>query len=314
MTKTSPAKRQDSDGRLCAVRRVDSTKRMCRIGPRDIQILTALERCPLTPDQLQRLSVMFVMPFRDTHNLRRRLRRMAQAGYVSGWPYAVATDGRSPRYFKLARDGYRILHGIDAPLPKRRRFEAISPAHHHHTFCLAEVTVHLLISAFQNGCAIEHFAPENSVRLQADPFTLIPDCSFVIRRPDGRTFPFVVELDNSTERVRSKLDVESIERKLRGYDAHQSAYDKSDPDRYLVLFVATRSQQRMQHILDLAAMVMQQPRRTVFVGTDLKSWLDCDPFRDAVLQDHRGLKRTLVPWGSAKSRQYIQQKPVAVLT
>ena len=302
MTKTSPGKRQTK-----------STQRLCRIGPRDIQILTALERCPLTAEQLQRLSVTFVMPFRDTNNLRRRLRRMAKAGYLSSWPYAVATDGRSPRYFKLAREGYRILHGVDCRLPKRRRFEAISPAHHHHTFCLAELTVHVLVTAIRNGCAIEHFAPENSVRLECDPFTLIPDCSFVIRRPDGRTFPFVVELDNSTERVRSKLDVESIERKIRGYDAHQSVFAHDDPERYLVLFVATRSQRRVQHILDLAAMVMRQPRRTVFVGTTLNSFLQCDPFTDAVLQDHRGLKRTLVPSGGAKSRQSIQQKTVALV-
>ena len=43
-----------------------------------------------------------------------------------------------------------------------------------------------------------------------------------MKRSDGRTFSFVVEFDNGTERVRSKQDVESIERKMRGYDAHIS--------------------------------------------------------------------------------------------
>lgn len=295
-----------------------STKRLtdstCRIGPRDLRILTALDRCPLTVAQLLRLSVTFVAPFTSASALRRRLRRLAHDGVVKCWPYAVATEGRSPNYFRLGRDGYRLLYGADSTLPHRRRFEALSPVRHHHTFCLAELVVRVFVSAHAAGCTVDGFARENSVCLKSGEFTMYPDCSFVIRRPDGRTFPYVVELDNSTERVRSRLDVESIERKLRGYDSHQSNFASSDPDRYLVLFVATRSQQRVQHILDLAAIVMQQPRRTVFVGCTLESMLTSDPFNDAILQDHRGLKRMMIPSGDAKSRQSVQQPPAAVLT
>ena len=281
MTKTSPSKRL--------------TQSQCRIGPRDIEILLALDRCPLTVKQMLLLSRTFVTPFVDAHNLRRRLRRLTLAGYVNSWPYAVATDGRSPRYFRLGRDGYRLLSGLDSPMPKRRLFESIAPAHHHHTFCLAEFVVHVLVSAHQAGCTVEQFAGENNVCIKAGSFTLYPDCSFIVRQPDGRTFPFVVEIDNATERVRSKMDVESIERKIRGYDAHQSQFSKFDPHRYLVVFVTTRSQRRLQHILDLAGIVMKQPQRTVFVGTSLESFLASDPFVDPVLKDHRGLKRTLVP-------------------
>ena len=89
--------------------------------------------------------------------------------------------------------------------------------------------------------------------------------------------------------------MESIERKIRGYDAHQSQFGKFDADRYLVLFITTRSTRRLQHILDLAGLVMKQPQRTVFVGASLESFLASDPFMDPVLKDHRGLKRTLVP-------------------
>ena len=103
--------------------------------------------------------------------------------------------------------------------------------------------------------------------------------------PDGRTFNFVVELDNGTERVRSRRDVESIERKLRGYDAHQAQFEALDPQRYLVLFVTTRSQQRLQHILDVATLVMQNQQRTVFIGTDLKSFLEDDPFETAMFAE-----------------------------
>ena len=282
MTKTSPSKRH-------------AAQSQCRIGPRDIEILHALDRCPLTVKQLLVLSRTFVTPFVDANNLRRRLRRMSHAGYVNSWPYAVATDGRSPRYFRLGRDGYRLLYGLDSPMPKRRLFESIAPAHHHHTFCLAEFVVHLVRSAHRAGCLIEHFGRENSVCIEAGSFRLFPDCSFTIRHPDGRSFPFVLEIDNATERVRSKLDVESIERKIRGYDAHQSQFGKFDADRYLVLFITTRSTRRLQHILDLAGLVMKQPQRTVFVGASLESFLASDPFMDPVLKDHRGLKRTLVP-------------------
>jgi hypothetical protein len=96
--------------------------------------------------------------------------------------------------------------------------------------------------------------------------------------------------------MRSRLDVESIERKLRGYDAHQSKFHALSPERYLVLFVTTRSQDRLEHILDLAGLVMQNPQRTVFVGVSLDDYLSCaDPFREAVIRDHRRLRRTLIP-------------------
>ena len=249
-----------------------------RIGPRDFDILFAVDRCPLTSAQLFKLSTTFIQPFSEVGDLRRRLRKLRAIGLLKSWPYAIASDGRSPHYFKLSQDGYRFLHGDDVILPKRRFFEAVRPGHHHHTMCLADLIVHLTVIARKAGDRIEQFARENSVCLKCDPFTIYPDAAFVIRRSDGQTFPFCVELDNGTERVRSKQDVESIERKLRGYDAHQSEFDKFDANRYLVLLVTTRSDQRLQHMLDLAAMVMKEPGRTVFIGATLDAILSTDPF------------------------------------
>lgn len=266
-----------------------------KIGQRDIEILTALDRCPLTASQLCRLSQTFSLPFRDEHNLRRRLRLFAHSDLVRKFPYAIARDGRTPSYWKLSRDGYRLLYGKDAVLPRRRFFEAISPGHHHHTISLAETIVHLSVAARENDCEVLTFSRENSVKLVAEPFTLYPDCTFVIRRSDGRSFPFVVELDNGTERVRSKQDIESIERKLRGYDAHQSQFRKFDTDRYLVLFITTRSELRLRHILDAAGQIMSQPQRRVFIGASLSNLLSVDPFHFPVFEDHRGLRRVLVP-------------------
>jgi hypothetical protein len=266
-----------------------------KIGDRDIELLTALDRCPMTAKQLCQLSETFDLPFTDQDNLRRRLRKLAAANFIRAFPYAIASDGRTPNYFKLTRDGYQLLYGQGTALPKRRYFEAISPGHHHHTHCLAQLIVHLCVTAQQNDCEILRFARENSVKLVAEPFTLYPDSAFVIQRSDGRTFSFVVEFDNGTERVRSKQDVESIERKLRGYDAHQAKYEKFDPERYLVLFITTRSTQRLQYIFEVAASVMAQPNRTVFVGCQLKDFLNADPFTTPLFADHRSLRRTIVP-------------------
>jgi hypothetical protein len=266
-----------------------------KIGPRDIEILTSIDRCPLTPAQLRRLSETFELPFADEHNLRRRLRALAKADLIQSWPYAIAGDGRSPCYFKLTRQGFRLVYGESAAMPKRRYFESISPGHHHHTYCLAETIVHLVVTAKEHDCDVLHFARENSVQLVAEPFKVYPDCAFVIRRPDGKMYSFVIELDNGTERVRSKMDVESIERKLRGYDAHQAQFDAHDPDRYLVVFVTTRSELRVQNILGVAGRVMAQPKRCVFVGVELNRLLSADPFHVPVFADNRGLYRTVIP-------------------
>ena len=266
-----------------------------KITKRDIELFTALDRCPLTAGQLCRLSEIFSASFRDADNLRRRLRTFAAAGLVKKFPYAIAAEGRTPSYYKLTQEGYRLLYGVKASLPKRRYFAAISPGHHHHTNSLAEVIVHLCVTAYQNNCRVLHFARENSVKLVAEPFTLYPDAAFIIERSDGRRFSFVVEFDNGTERVRSKQDVESIERKLRGYDAHQSQFEAHDPNRYLVLFITTRSALRLRYIMDVAANVMTQPQRRVFVGCELQNFLATNPFATNIFEDHRGLRRTIVP-------------------
>lgn len=196
-----------------------------------------------------------------------------------------------------------MLYGQDILLPHRRQFEEIAHGHHHHTLALAELIVHLVTTSHHAGMMLQHFARENSVKMEAGGFTQYPDCAFRIMGSDGRAFNFVVELDCGTERVRTKQDVESIERKVRGYDVHQSQFAADDPQRYLVLFVTTRSTIRSQHILDLADMVMQNRQRTVFLATDLAGLMQTDPFVDAVFTDHRGLRRTLIPRSPNKSEQ-----------
>ncbi len=291
------------------------TKRFStKIGPRDFEILTAIEQTPLTPTQLCRLSQTFSMPFTDEHNLRRRLRSLSSAGLLRSWPYAMVTDGRSPKYAKLTREGYRLLHGEDAPLPRRRFFEEVSHGHHHHTHALAESIVHLAISSHGHGIAMQQFARENSVRLTAGGFTVYPDAAFQLVTRTHQKFNFVLELDNGTERVKTNADVESIKRKLRGYDAHNSQFSENDPRRYVVIFLTTRSHARVENILTMADSVTSNRERTVFVGSSLNDFLQTDPFTHPVLNDHRFLKRTILPTSSTSfKKRPTFMTPAAVL-
>ena len=52
------------------------------VSTRDIDLLTALDRCPMTVCQLCRLSETFDTPFTDKDNLRRRLRNFTKADIV----------------------------------------------------------------------------------------------------------------------------------------------------------------------------------------------------------------------------------------
>ena len=67
-----------------------------QIGKRDIELLTAIDRCAMTAKQLRRLSVTFDTPFTDEANLRRRLRTFANANIVRKFAYAIASEGRTP--------------------------------------------------------------------------------------------------------------------------------------------------------------------------------------------------------------------------
>jgi hypothetical protein len=104
-----------------------------------------------------------------------------------------------------------------------------------------------------------------------------------------------VELDNGTERVRSALDTESIERKNRGYDAHQAAMAAYDPARYIVIFVTTRSQVRLGGILDAARRLVRNPQRRLFAGIALADFLASDnPLFSTCFLDPVGRNSSLI--------------------
>ena len=280
-----------------------NSSQRCVITPRDLDVLAALDRCPLTAQQLLKLSRSFCLPFTTERRVRERLQQLEQQHWLTSWFYATASRGGSPSYWKLTRDGYRVLHGTDAVLPKRRFFEQIALGHHHHTMSLADFIVQTFVAAHRLGIEVRYFARENSVRMEAAGSVLYPDCAFQLFTPSGRAFNFVVELDNGTERIRSPQDVESIERKVRGYDLHQSSTPSFDHGRFVVLFVTTRTADRLTHILQAAARIMRNPRRTLFLGVTLSAFLTHDaPLTAPLFQSPTGRQQSLIPEDSASRR------------
>lgn len=267
----------------------------CVVTPRDIEMLMALDSCPLTARQLLKLSRTFDPPFTTERRVRERLEQLRRVGWVCSWPYATISHGGSPYYWKLTRNGFRLFHGSDTALPNRRHFEEIAIGHHHHTQSLADFIVQTFVAAHRFGIEVRYFARENSVRMEAAGSVLYPDCAFQLFTSDGRAFNFVVELDNGTERIRSPQDVESIERKLRGYDLHQSSIPSFDHGRFVVLFVTTRSSDRLSHILQAAVRIMRNPRRTLFLGVTLSAFLNHDtPLTAPLFQSPTGRQQSLI--------------------
>ena len=268
---------------------------MFQMTERDLELLAAIDLHPLTADQLLRFSQTFQQPFTQLRLLQRRLKRLCDAGCLRSWPYSTTT-GASPHYFKLSRAGYRRLHDDDDLHPTRRYFEEIAAGHHHHTRCLGDFLVHVLGCLAHHDAKLQNFTRENETRIDADGLTLFPDCTFQLSLPSGQVFRYIVELDNGSERIRSAMNIESIERKIRGYDAYQSKFDALDPSRPVVLFITTRSSERTRHILNAARRIMSNPNRTVFLATELRLILAAtDSLREVCLTDNRGRRRGLLP-------------------
>src|SRR4051812_10750657 len=76
--------------------------------PRDREILTTLDLCPLESKDLLALSETFSHPFGSLDRARRTLQRLEAARQVRSWRYATtgAGGGAAPLYYKLTLDGY----------------------------------------------------------------------------------------------------------------------------------------------------------------------------------------------------------------
>ncbi len=171
------------------------------VTERDLDIFRSLERTPLTPEQLLRLSKTFPEPFPTLNRVQRRLQQLADAGEVRSWRYATTGQGSGPLYYKLTLDAYRILHGQDATLPTKRFLQELPIGRHHHTRSLADFLVHTLVAADRLRIQITDFHPENTLRIPVSDHCLVPDASFSLLFPNGYRFTYFVELDVVREAI-----------------------------------------------------------------------------------------------------------------
>jgi hypothetical protein len=223
--------------------------------------------------------------------VQRRLRQLANTGQVRGWRYATTRQGSGPLYYKLTLDAYRILHGHDAVLPTKRFLQELSIARHHHTRSLADFLVHTLIAADRLRIQIIDFHPENTLRITAGDHALSPDASFSLLFPNGFRFTYFVELDNSTEPIRSIERLNSWQQKLHLY--HQHAIDNRD--RFKLLVVTTKNSSRLSHILDLAAQLNPNRKYSLVSGIALPEYLaESEPLSSACFRDERNMRMPLL--------------------
>lgn len=238
------------------------------LTPRDTDILTALDRVPLTVRQLLRLSETFARCFGSERHVRQRLQSLAHTGLVRRFQFAAVNQGTS-NYYTLSPTGFRVLYGLDEPLPHANAFRAVGIARLAHTQALADFLVHTTLAAHHSGITLHRYNRENTVQLTVGTESFFPDGSFQLVTLRGHMFSFFVELDNATERVRSEKAVDSWERKLRLYEKYQDQC----PKRFRLLVVTTGTAERLQHILSLAARLARNPTRSLTYGITLPVYL-----------------------------------------
>lgn len=278
------------------------------LTPRDTDILSALDRCPLTAGQLLTLSETFSYPFTSERKVRARMQVLAESGRVRRWPY-LAIDGRvAPTYYTLTRKGYRLLYGADAIPHVRRAFDPVAIGRQRHTYAMAQFIVATFVAAKRAGVQVVNFGRENSVCLTAGQEQLYPDTTLTLLPPWGGAFHFCVEIDGGTERMRSEKDVDSWERKIRLYEAVQDAAT----ERYRVLAVSLDSQIRSHNILSIAAGVARNPCRCLVYGITLESYLQHPlPLTSPCFMDHCGRKTELLKQVPTAARRESSQVLVA---
>ena len=106
--------------------------------------------------------------------------------------------------------------------------------------------------------------------LQIGDDRLYPDCAFQLLPADGRQFSFFVELDNSSERVRSAKEFRFMGTET---ESCTTRFRIRSPTRFRVLVVTTRQSERLGHILDAAGSLLRNPQRSLIYGIHLQGFL-----------------------------------------
>lgn len=271
--------------------------------PRVRQVLQALERGPRTAAQLLKESTTFDEPYTNINFLRRNLQKYGKARWVRSWRYATTEQG-ALNYYKLTRNGFRLLHpDQDRPEPSPSFFAEIPVSRQEHAQPLADVVVHAIVTSNRHGITLTGFHAENQLVLRLGDEALRPDFQMTLRAPTGEQFRFLLELDNGTEPVfSSQPQRESIQRKVAFYERYQDYWfacwkkqgRRSFPPRFRVLFL-TRSTIRVREILSLARRFARWNNRRLCYATTVPEFLgEPDAIRSEVFLDHFGRWQPLV--------------------
>ncbi len=254
------------------------------LTPRDRDILSALDRCPLTAHHILKLSATFSSPFTTDRAVRDRLFTLASRGLILPCQYALPGQGLR-NYYVRTLEAWKCLQADDeAARPGHRSFEPLSLSRLAHWQALADFVVHTLCAVHRAGLyeAGDGFAgllqsidfhPENALKLTIGDEQRFPDCAFVLTRPDGQRIRFFVEIDNSTESVSSTV-ASSWTRKVQFYEAYRDHCRKAAREHQLrVLVLTTGEGRRLQNILAHAAATMVRKQRSIFYGMPLGEYL-----------------------------------------
>jgi hypothetical protein len=273
-----------------------STRRRTVLTERDHLLLAAVGLCPLTAAQLRLVSDTFAVPFASEHRLRQRLRRLAVAGLVRRHDYATTGPG-ALGYFLLTREGFRVLFGPDSPTSPGW-FRPVSRSCETHAQMLGEILSHAVVCAHREGVALRNFHRENALALEAAGEVVRPDAAFELLTQNGHMLSFFVEADNRTEPVRAHAQRNSIERKLRQYEAWADASGR----RFRLLFVTRGGAARVRHVLQMAAQTARNPARSLVYAATLEGFLARqDALSAPCFLDHHGRPVALLPGRPAAS-------------
>jgi hypothetical protein len=206
--------------------------------------------------------------------------------------YASTRLGQPENYYTLAPQGYRLLHGPDAPPPTKAHISPVGISRQEHTRALANAIVQLHLMVHTDGASLTEFYRENAFQLELAGDFLAPDASFTLVDQSAQGFHFHVELDMGTERIRSTRTDQSLEAKLRFYDRWASVNSK----RFRVLFlVASDSAARRDRILQAFHDLTTNRLRTLIYAATLQDLLHTTSMHAPVFLDHRGRMQSLYP-------------------
>ncbi|MBC7821287.1 MAG: replication-relaxation family protein [Planctomycetaceae bacterium] len=270
------------------------------LSARDLSLLRLLAHTPATTTLILKASETFTgEPFHDDRRVRERLQTLAESGLIRAFP-ATHGVGGPINWYKLTAEGYRTVHGAEATLPHRSRFEAIPPSRFHHTQVIAEVIVHSLVAAHRDRCTVPFFYGEGEARIDIVSHTFYPDCFFQFALA-GKQFNIYFEIDQSTESIDSNAE-QSIRTKLLNYEAYQDslvAWWKGQGKRgkrpfFRAVFL-TRSQERAYHILWLTQTCARNAdRHLVYAATQDAYLTESRVLQSPLFIDHHGRWHSLV--------------------